>query len=179
MTIWITADHHFGHDNIIPYCNRPFKDAGHMDEVMIMRWNEVVESGDVVYYIGDLTMGNDAERYVRRLNGGIYFQRGSHDKWMNGDLSRYTGDIWEKHRFIPVIHEIKHNGIYVVMCHYSMRSWARSFHGSVHLYGHFHGRLPDLGRSKDIGVDTNEFYPYNMDYLVRELTKRATHEIRA
>src|SRR3972149_1827984 len=108
MSTWVTCDHHFGHVNIITYCDRPFKDVNHMNEVMIERWNEVVRPDDVVYYLGDFTMSNRAEQYVGRLNGTIYFQRGAPDNWMKGGISRYVGDIWERHKFIPVIHEIKH-----------------------------------------------------------------------
>jgi hypothetical protein len=41
----------------------------------------------------------------------------------------------------------------VILCHYGMRVWPASHHGSVHFYGHSHGRLPGYGRSRDVGVD--------------------------
>ena len=34
-TIWFTADTHFGHENIIKHCGRPFQSANHMDAVLI------------------------------------------------------------------------------------------------------------------------------------------------
>lgn len=35
--LFFTSDHHFGHANIIKFCNRPFKDVDEMNEVLIER----------------------------------------------------------------------------------------------------------------------------------------------
>ena len=48
MTIWFTSDHHFGHENIIKYCDRPFNSVGHMNAAMIEAWNGAVAPGDTV-----------------------------------------------------------------------------------------------------------------------------------
>jgi calcineurin-like phosphoesterase family protein len=47
--IFFTADQHFGHKNIIKYCNRPFSSVEEMNKVMIDRWNEIVGKEDTVY----------------------------------------------------------------------------------------------------------------------------------
>jgi len=52
MKIFITADHHFHHKNIIEYCKRPFKTVEEMDNVMTEKWNRKVGKDDdakVVY----------------------------------------------------------------------------------------------------------------------------------
>jgi hypothetical protein len=45
----------------------------------------------------------------------------------------------------------------------TMRVWNRSHHGSWHLYGHSHGRLPEPPTllSMDVGVDTHDFRPWH------------------
>ena len=46
-TTWFTADHHFGHRNVIRFCNRPFETVEEMDRTMIDNWNAVVRPDDV------------------------------------------------------------------------------------------------------------------------------------
>ena len=53
MTYYI-ADTHFGHENIIEMCNRPFSNIDEMNSVMINRWNKKVKGNDTIYVIGDM-----------------------------------------------------------------------------------------------------------------------------
>ena len=47
--IYYTADQHFGHSNVILFCDRPFKNVIEMDETLINNWNNVVSDDDIVY----------------------------------------------------------------------------------------------------------------------------------
>ena len=70
--IYYTADTHFGHKNIIKYCERPFKSASHMDEVIIKNWNAIVKPEDTIFHLGDFSMEKNPERiekWLSRLNG--------------------------------------------------------------------------------------------------------------
>ena len=155
---YFTADEHFGHFNIIKYCNRPFGTVEEMDETIVSNHNEVVKSGDVVVHVGDLTLKRDAIEYIKRLNGNHVFLRGSHDYW----LSKKNMTIWEK----------KIDDQYIVACHYAMRSWPRSFHGSWQVYGHSHGKLKPIGKQWDVGVDNNNFYPVSFIELIEIMKER-------
>ena len=41
----------------IRYCERPFTDARSMDRELAERWNARVRDEDVVYHLGDFTLG--------------------------------------------------------------------------------------------------------------------------
>lgn len=155
MNYWFTGDEHLGHANIIKYCDRPFKSVEEMDEEIIKRHNEVVCSDDEVYHMGDFCMGKDYEKfdnYRKRLNGHHYFLLGNHDTWYSTFFSQI---------YLPYLIEKKIEGQDIVMCHYAMRVWNKSHHGSWQLYGHSHGELSPIGRQLDVGVDTHNFYPYS------------------
>lgn len=75
------ADTHFGHKNIIKYCNRPFDTVEEMDDYMINRWNKVVDEEDTVYHLGDFALTNTKRQIeiFNQLNGNIKLIRGNHD----------------------------------------------------------------------------------------------------
>jgi calcineurin-like phosphoesterase family protein len=110
-SFFFTADEHYGHANIIKYCDRPFVSVEEMDSEIIKRHNELVGSQDVVIHAGEFTLAKKpiAENYIKRLNGTHIFLKGSHDYW----LKKSAAMIWER--------EIQ--GFYVVVCHFAMRLW--------------------------------------------------------
>ena len=69
-TFFFTADEHYGHTNIIRYCDRPFASAEEMDAEIIRRHNEIVGSQDVVIHAGDFTLAKkpSAESYTTALS---------------------------------------------------------------------------------------------------------------
>ena len=79
--IFFTADTHWGHRNIIKYCQRPFADVDEMNETLITNWNNSVGKDDIVFHLGDFAMGGSADwsRLLDRLNGRIYLILGNHD----------------------------------------------------------------------------------------------------
>ena len=163
MAIWITADTHFGHANIIKYCQRPFSSVEEMDEAIISRWNAVVKPKDTIYHLGDFTLKKSANEYLDKLNGKILFIPGSHDYWLKKvDLNKYKGKL----EILPLYKTIKICGEKVTLCHYPMSSWDSSFYGSIHFHGHSHGKSEQIPNRFDVGVDCNDFYPFNLEWLV-------------
>lgn len=169
MSIFFTADHHFGHANIIKYSNRPFRSVSSMDEAMLENWNSVVKPNDTVYHLGDLAFFNlnssEGQSLLEHLNGIIYYIRGNHDKF-SSKISRF---IW-----IRDFAEIKVNDQKITLCHYAMRVWNCSHHGTWHLYGHSHGSLPDDPNSLsfDVGVDCWDFKPVSFEQVAERMKQK-------
>jgi len=182
----MTSDEHFGHENILKYCNRPFNSVAEMNHEMIERNNSVVTDNDIVIHCGDFTLNKEqyALDIIEQLKGNHIFLTGSHDKWMkkfdwNSFVTSFDGKFLNDGiTFIPrvsrggYVFEQNIDGTYIVACHYAMRVWPRSHHGSIHVYGHSHGNLPSLGKSMDVGVDCNNFYPISL----KQVIERINHE---
>lgn len=134
-----------------------------MDSDMIEKWNSVIKDKDEVYYLGDLTLGNwgTARSYLKQLKGRIKFIEGNHDK-------RWFPSL-ESNQKLPPIYELSYMNKTIVLSHYSMRSWNKSFHGSYHVFGHSHGELPPYGKSFDVGVDCWGFYPVSIEQVFEKM----------
>ena len=160
MTIWFTADQHFGHENIIEYCNRPFPRLGKMEQAIIGNYRKVVAPEDTVYILGDLTIKGPQHRghleyILEQLPGNKHLILGNHDKF---DPFVYV------ELGVLTVHTALDIGDYIlihdpVLCHaVNNRKW---------LCGHVHTlfKMNTHGNVLNVGVDQWCFFPVNIDYV--------------
>lgn len=159
--LWFTSDLHFFHSNIIGYCGRPWDNQEEMNEGIIKNWNSVVQKHHKVFILGDVAMGgkNKASHLasiLARLNGIKYMVPGNHDTYILN-----SPECLEHITVLPPLCELKvpdpdtKGGQRIVLCHYAMKVWNRSHHGTWMLYGHSHHTMPpDYSiKSLDVGLD--------------------------
>lgn len=177
--VWFTSDQHFGHKNIINYCNRPFADTFAMDNWLINSWNEVVGDNDIVFILGDITMfpdGHKIKKLLDQLTGKhIYIVPGNHDKVEKG--FRLLTD--ERYTILHDITRVKLEGhelgnLEVMLSHVPLMTWPGRDKGVPNLFGHIHSgprcpqnsdfdtNLPLWNRMYDVGVDNNDYTPVNL-----------------
>lgn len=163
---FFTSDTHFGHTNIIKFCNRPFQNVEKMNEILIENWNKVVSKDDTVFHLGDFAFGGSSvwNGIIPRLNGHINLIIGNHDRknLRQGYMSYFD-------MVVPQLHiEIEDNSIY--LNHYPFLCYGGSYRGVWQLFGHVHSGPQanglDISRLKvllptqyDVGVDNNNFTP--------------------
>lgn len=167
--IYFTSDLHFGHANIIKYCNRPFASAEEMDAQLIKNWNDMVKKDDIVYVLGDLTKIEDKDvinSYLSKLEGRKIFILGNHDEYIR---ENYKELLFEE---VVEYKEIAVDGTLIVLCHYPILEWNKKNKGSICLHGHTHNHSPSgcgIERLFDVGVDANGFKPVSVNEIFKEI----------
>lgn len=167
MAIFFTSDTHYGHTNILKYCNRPFDNITHMNDALISNWNEVVRPNDIVYHLGDFAMMRDPDSILRRLNGKeIHLILGNHDA-KNKRILRDSRELAS----VRDVAEVRVGPHTFWLSHYAHLRWPKAHYGAIHLFGHSHGGLQGVGKSMDVGVDPMGYYPISMDDVIDKMNK--------
>lgn len=153
-----TADLHFGHDamrTMAPASRGGFATVEDMDRAMIEGINARVGKTDILYIVGDFAISKD-DAYVRRcfhaLNGRKILIIGNHDVTDDGMLKPVLATLpWDQ----APVHSLQTSdeGERLSLHHLALRVWPGQFKGGWHFYGHSHGKIPHMGKSRDVGVD--------------------------
>jgi len=174
-SVYFTSDTHFGHRNIIKYCNRPFTSAEEMDNDIITKWNETLKDTDTVFHLGDFSfLDKEKTRTVlSNLNGNIILVRGNHDASKHVEL---FGDVYDM-----IDLPVEDNGMQqvILLCHYPLAVWASSHFGTWHLHGHSHGNYTvEIGKIVDAGWDVwgkPVSYQEIKDYMSKRVLTSVDH----
>lgn len=189
--IWFTSDLHFGHQNIIKFCNRPWETTDEMDANLIKNWNSVVKPDDLVFDLGDFAFATNArwKELLSQLNGHHYLILGNHD------ISRWPGDKTME-LFEGVNHQmiLKIDGRMVYLNHYPYLcfggAWREPKNAVYQLFGHVHSgpncggtdsdRLVNLFPYQyDVGVDNNNYTPVSWQQVQEIINKQVEYGIEA
>lgn len=167
--VFVTADSHFHHANIIKYTARPFKDVDEMDEAMVDLWNQTVKPEDVVYHLGDfywLKGDNwyECERLMRRLHGKIHLIKGDHDPGLP-QMSRLpfaSLQLWLVRDDVLMIHN------YETRAYHSkdIPPYKLAFSGHVHRHWLHSNVTLAGGVALNVGVDLWHFRPVSFEQAV-------------
>jgi len=161
VNTWFISDHHFGHANIIKYCDRPFQTVEEMDTFMIKQWNNTVGPYDIVYFLGDMSF--NPEKIIPLLNGNIIFIKGNHDK-------KNKVEIFDN--VVRVYDELILNldGVEVLLKHIPY-DIPKNFHGWL-LHGHTHNneleqfpRINYKDKTINVCVELWDYKPINIEIL--------------
>ncbi len=158
MTVFFTADTHFGHSAARPFHRRPFADTAEMDTAMVRRWNAAVAPDDEVWHLGDFAVRHPAPGpLLEGLHGRKHLITGNNDP---ADIQALPG--WTS---VAPYMELQVDGTLLVLCHYAFRTWRDMAKGAFNLHGHSHGRLRPQTRQFDVGVDVWGFRPITLTDL--------------
>lgn len=165
---WVTADSHWGHDNIVGFCERP---ADH-HEIMIRQWVSEVPSGATVLHLGDLSYRNNA--YFKhvispQLTGARKLLiLGNHDRQRHS----YYRDCGFK---IVKPFDIRYHSRVVSFDHYPLAVAPRHTWARTHIHGHIHNNgyggkdtpyTPFAAGQINVSVEQTHYRPVNLARLL-------------
>lgn len=164
------SDPHFGHKNIIPYCERPFSDIDDMHEGLIARYNAVIRPDDWVLWLGDCSMylsTHEMGLILASLNGKKALVIGNHDR---------SKAAMAKLGFAFVVDQLQMDigGTKVIASHYPYAETQKRdgkvdlryperrperIKGQVLMHGHTHSHRRRNGSMIHVGVDAWDYAP--------------------
>jgi len=157
---YFTSDMHFGHENIIRYCGRPFETVDEMNNEIIKRWNKTVSNDDTVYVVGDVFLcgSQKGTEIVKQLNGRKILIKGNHDSSVSKML---------KSGFDEVHYALDYqlpDDRRVFICHYPMpHDLVANYDLQIH--GHIHTGRPISGKRVNVCVDMWDFTPVSVEKI--------------
>lgn len=167
MTNWYTADTNFGHENVIGFCNRPFRSAGQMDAIMIENLWAHVRPDDDLWIVGDFAFGSKAKEssYLTEILGQLPGAR-KHLIVGNHDLEPTLALPWDSISHLAEVRDGPKNQAHT-LCHYPMITWNHARRDALQLFGHVHNNWKGSSNSVNVGVDVWDFKPVRFEDIAR------------
>lgn len=176
--IYLTSDWHLNHSREFIYKPRGFNSVYEMNDAIISRYNEVVNSEDDVYVLGDLMLGDNDEgiRLIKQLKGNIHVVRGNHDSDARMELYSKCYNIVE----ITEGQFFKWNGYHFYLSHYptvtsnlekgpELRKHVLNLYGHTHQITNFYNEIPYLYH---VGVDSHNCYPVSIENVIKDIQEK-------
>lgn len=163
----IISDTHFGHQNIIRYCNRPENNW----DLIIRNWKEIVKRDDVVLHLGDVTF-KDRDHWmdrIEKLPGRIFFIKGNHDH--SKTVKRLKNFGWTL--VDPFVQEI--DGTKIFFSHYpntDVAEWSLNIHGHIHNNDYsteFLMGVPPQNKYFNASIEVMDYRPQKLNTILSRL----------
>lgn len=173
--IYFTSDLHFGHNRDFIYKVRGFNSVEEMNEALLHNYNEVVKEDDIVYILGDCTLGDvdTGIEYLKKLNGSKTLILGNHDSGYK--IERYIKEgIFDVIEYGLRIRGSKYKTFF--LSHYP--TLVNNFKDPVNvwnLHGHTHSKeVFEIKEYKNynVSVDAHNNYPVSLEQVLSDINER-------
>lgn len=188
-----TSDEHYGHQNVIKYCGRPFSNITEMNDALVDRYNAKVGPGGFCYHVGDFSLALGwVDSIGPRLVGEKGLVPGNHD-WcfsLFGKKQKKLERVKRRYEAVglKVLEEqllIYNSGLKIKVCH--LPYWEEPPPGEKIRYKdirptpddedflicghvHQHWRVKKHSNGKlmyNVGVDVHNFAPVRMGDILK------------
>jgi calcineurin-like phosphoesterase family protein len=165
---WFIADLHFSHNNVVKFMRseelgggklRPFDTIEEHDEALIKNWNEIVNSNDTVWILGDLVMPDRGLPHLLRLNGTKKVVPGNHDQRSAKKLLEYVDDL----RGVMIFEDRNWVCTHIPVHTSQFDRWR------INIHGHLHNSIINDPRYLNVSCEQVNFTPIPLHEVVRRI----------
>ena len=180
--IYIISDTHFGHENIIKYCGRPFTSAKKMNEAMVERWNAIIKPEDKVYHLGDVYFPGVVKtpmhwsQFFAQLHGHKRLILGNHDNGKDQILQRTFEKIGVWRMFPEYGLLLTHVPVHESALKRGPTGNETNPRSLVNVHGHIHDNMSPAGPYINACVEWTNYKPMHIEEYAAQaklLTQRA------
>lgn len=162
--IYVISDQHFYHTSIIEYERTEFDEVQEMNNYIINCHNDVVESDDIVIFLGDFSFkGSAIKDLLKQMNGHKYLLLGNHD---NERLVRCYKDVGFEDIFFNCVkignmylshYPLCNNEVEGINHSLLVREFENS--GGINYHGHTHSRNVCLLSFVNVSCEAQNYRP--------------------
>ncbi|MDF1489543.1 metallophosphoesterase family protein [Tessaracoccus caeni] len=192
---YFTSDTHFGHQNIIKFCNRPYTSVDHMNLDLVKRITERLEPDDELWHLGDVALGrlDDTLVHLACIAVDVTLVAGNHDRChpYNGARAEGFVDYYRERCGLAALIQTNtaltlSNGLKVKVSHFpyadpslpaqedrhgkivsdKFAPWRPIDDGSWLLCGHVHDSWRQRGRMINVGIDAWAGRPLSEEEII-------------
>jgi len=158
---FFTSDLHFGHKDVIRFCDRPFSTLQEMNESLIERWNSTVTDRDKVFVVGDVFLCDIEEgtHYINQLNGYKILIKGNHDHSPSTMIRSGFDECHPKFRYTMPDNRV------ALLQHYPMPDILIKDEYDLQIHGHIHLGKRTRGKKINVSCDIWDYSPVPIDTL--------------
>ena len=176
--IYFSSDLHFAHTSMpLIYEKRGFTNSDEMSEAVVRNFNNIVNSNDDVYLLGDYFLNGNEKgmHYFSQLNGRLHLVYGNHDSRVRQELVAKARNVVEVCGYATVLEYKKYHfylSHYPTLCaNYDQDKPLKA--QVINLCGHAHtqDRFVDMdkGLIYHVELDAHDLKPVSIDEVISDI----------
>lgn len=168
---YASSDWHLDHFRALELNARPFTTLEAQADAFFAEANALPDNA-TLYLLGDLVIRDSVsalETFLQRFKStlNLVFIPGNHDHRL--------AKVYAKYGLCTPYLEISHQLQKLCLMHFPLTEWNRGQYGSIHLFGHCHGRYEHPGRALDVGWDVEQRI-FSLDELIAKALRKPIYQ---
>lgn len=173
--IFLTSDLHFCHDREFIWGPRGFKNVQEMNDAIVERAWQVMESDDDLYILGDLMLKDDKTglKLINQMPGRKFIIAGNHDTEKR--INEYNERVHDL-EMIQHATRLNYKGYHFYLSHFPTLTGNLEHESlkqtTINLFGHTHSKdkfYQDIPYMYNVALDAHNCYPVALDDIILDM----------